>query len=38
VYWTAVAREDGGVIFYSDVYSLDAELERLLKVGYPYPK
>jgi len=21
----------------SDVYSLDAELERLLKVGYPYP-
>ena len=38
VYWTAVAREDGGVMFYSDVYSLDAELERLLKVGYPYPK
>jgi murein L,D-transpeptidase YcbB/YkuD len=38
VYWTAVAREDGGVMFYTDVYSLDAELERLLKVGYPYPK
>ena len=38
VYTTAYAHENGQVYFYTDVYGLDGELERLLKVGYPYPK
>ena len=36
LYGTAVAREDGTVLFYDDIYGLDAELERLLRRGYPY--
>lgn len=38
VYLTAVARENGDVNFYSDVYGMDRELDRLLKAGYPYPR
>lgn len=36
VYATAVAREDGTVLFYDDIYGLDAELLQLLRRGYPY--
>jgi murein L,D-transpeptidase YcbB/YkuD len=38
VYSTAMARENGEVYFYSDIYRLDAELDRLLRKGYPFPK
>ena len=38
IYSTARARENGEVNFYADVYGLDGELERLLRVGYPYPQ
>jgi murein L,D-transpeptidase YcbB/YkuD len=38
VYATAMAREDGEVLFYPDIYGLDDELDRLLSKGYPYPK
>ena len=38
VYATAFAREDGNVYFYPDIYSLDEELDHLLRKGYPYPK
>jgi murein L,D-transpeptidase YcbB/YkuD len=36
IYATAVAREDGTVLFYDDIYGLDAELGQLLRRGYPY--
>jgi murein L,D-transpeptidase YcbB/YkuD len=36
VYATAAAREDGTVLYYDDIYKLDAELARLLQRGYPY--
>jgi len=29
--------EDGIVHFYDDIYGLDAELEKVLAKGYPYP-
>lgn len=38
VYATAITRENGEVHFYSDVYGLDGELDRLLRKGYPYPR
>ncbi len=38
VYMTAVARENGDVNFYSDVYGMDRELDRILRGGYPYPR
>lgn len=38
VYATAIARETGQVYFYPDIYSLDMELDGLLRQGYPYPK
>jgi murein L,D-transpeptidase YcbB/YkuD len=38
VYATALARENGEVYFYPDIYGLDAELDRLLRRGSPYPK
>jgi murein L,D-transpeptidase YcbB/YkuD len=38
IYSTAVAGENGDVYFYSDIYALDKELDRLLRSGYPYPK
>lgn len=36
VYTTAVAREDGDVCFFEDIYKHDASLESLLSNGYPY--
>lgn len=37
VYGTAVALENGEVRFFDDIYGYDAELERVLAKGYPYP-
>jgi murein L,D-transpeptidase YcbB/YkuD len=37
VYGTARARRDDKVYFFDDIYGYDAELERLLAKGYPYP-
>lgn len=37
VYGTAVARENGEVCFFEDIYGHDAALERMLDKGYPYP-
>ncbi len=37
VYATALAREDGSVAFYDDIYGHDTRLRALLKGGYPYP-
>jgi murein L,D-transpeptidase YcbB/YkuD len=36
VYATAIARENGEVFFYPDVYGHDAALTRALAGGYPY--
>ncbi len=36
IYATAVAREDGTVLFYDDIYDHDAELAQRLRRGYPY--
>jgi murein L,D-transpeptidase YcbB/YkuD len=38
VYGTAVARENGEVFFYSDIYRHDLTLGRLIQKGYPYPR
>jgi L,D-transpeptidase YcbB len=37
VYGTSIVSEDGVVHFYDDIYGLDAELEKVLVKGYPYP-
>ncbi len=37
VYATAVARDDGSVVFHDDIYGHDKRLRALLKGGYPYP-
>jgi murein L,D-transpeptidase YcbB/YkuD len=37
VYATVVVTEDGLVHFYDDIYKHDAELEKVLQTGYPYP-
>jgi murein L,D-transpeptidase YcbB/YkuD len=37
VYGTSIVTEDGMVHFYDDIYGLDAELEKVLAKGYPYP-
>ncbi|HWA17274.1 MAG TPA: L,D-transpeptidase family protein, partial [Gemmatimonadales bacterium] len=34
VYATSMAREDGRVFFYQDIYKHDAKLDQLLKAGY----
>jgi murein L,D-transpeptidase YcbB/YkuD len=34
VYATSMAREDGRVFFYGDIYKHDAKLDRLMKAGY----
>jgi murein L,D-transpeptidase YcbB/YkuD len=37
VYATAIALDDGLVYFYDDIYGHDADLEKVLAKGYPYP-
>ncbi|ABF39211.1 Peptidoglycan-binding domain 1 [Candidatus Koribacter versatilis Ellin345] len=37
LYGTAVAEEDGSVHFFDDLYGYDADLEKALARGYPYP-
>ena len=37
VYGTAIVTEDGIVHFYDDIYGHDADLEKVLQKGYPYP-
>jgi murein L,D-transpeptidase YcbB/YkuD len=37
LYATAMVRENGEVDFYDDVYRQDADLQRALARGYPYP-
>ena len=37
VYATAIVLDDGLVHFYDDIYNHDAELEKVLAKGYPYP-
>jgi len=37
VYGTAIVPEDGLVYFFDDIYGHDAELEKVLEKGYPYP-
>ena len=37
VYGTVVVSEEGVVHFYDDIYGHDAELEKVLDKGYPYP-
>jgi murein L,D-transpeptidase YcbB/YkuD len=37
-YATALARPNGDVFFYPDIYGHDRTLDRLLQVGYPYPR
>lgn len=37
-YATAVARQNGDVFFYQDIYGHDRTLDRLLRKGYPYPQ
>ncbi|MEO8635555.1 MAG: L,D-transpeptidase family protein [Gemmatimonadales bacterium] len=38
IYSTAVARENGDLFFYPDIYGHDRTLDRLLRKGYPYPR
>jgi len=38
VYGTANVAENGEVHFFDDIYGYDAELNRILAKGYPYPK
>jgi L,D-transpeptidase YcbB len=37
VYATVIVSEDGAVHFYDDLYGHDADLEKTLEKGYPYP-
>jgi murein L,D-transpeptidase YcbB/YkuD len=36
LYGTALARENGQVYFYQDIYGYDRQLDKLLARGYPY--
>jgi murein L,D-transpeptidase YcbB/YkuD len=38
MYATAVARENGDMFFYPDIYGHDRKLDGLLRKGYPYPR
>jgi len=38
VYATVIVLEDGLVHFYDDIYGHDADLEKVLAKGYPYPQ
>ena len=37
LYATVIVLEDGLVHFYDDIYGHDADLEKVLAKGYPYP-
>ena len=37
LYATVIVSEDGVVHFYDDIYGHDADLEKVLAKGYPYP-
>jgi L,D-transpeptidase YcbB len=37
LYATAIVDDDGVAHFYDDIYGYDAELEKVLAKGYPYP-
>jgi murein L,D-transpeptidase YcbB/YkuD len=37
LYATVIVSEDGVVYFYDDIYGHDADLEKVLAKGYPYP-
>jgi murein L,D-transpeptidase YcbB/YkuD len=37
VYGTAIVNEAGEALFLDDIYGLDADLEKVLAKGYPYP-
>jgi L,D-transpeptidase YcbB len=37
VYGTAIVNEAGDALFFDDIYGLDADLEKVLAKGYPYP-
>ena len=37
LYGTAIVNEAGDVLFFNDIYGLDADLEKVLAKGYPYP-
>jgi murein L,D-transpeptidase YcbB/YkuD len=37
LYATAVVEENGATHFFNDLYGYDAELEKVLAKGYPYP-
>jgi murein L,D-transpeptidase YcbB/YkuD len=38
LYSTAVAEEDGSIHFFNDLYGHDADLEKVLAKGYPFPR
>jgi murein L,D-transpeptidase YcbB/YkuD len=38
LYGTAVAEEDGSIHFFDDLYGHDADLEKVLAKGYPFPR
>ena len=38
LYGTAIARENGQVFFYQDIYGHGRSLPRMLAAGYPYPR
>ena len=38
LYGTVIVLEDGVVRFYDDIYGHDADLEKVLAKGYPYPQ
>ena len=38
LYSTAVAEEDGSIHFFDDLYGHDADLEKALAKGYPFPR
>jgi murein L,D-transpeptidase YcbB/YkuD len=37
LYGTAIVDEKGEAHFYDDIYGLDADLDKVLAKGYPYP-
>jgi murein L,D-transpeptidase YcbB/YkuD len=37
LYGTAIVNEAGDALFFDDIYGLDADLEKVLAKGYPYP-